>query len=256
MIDTHCHLTYKPLFEQLEKVLALASEAGVDRMITVGTSIDDAAKAVELAERIENVYAAAGVHPHYAHEHHDEQEVIKMVRRSANHPKVVAIGEMGLDRHYPDPPFGDQVRVFRWQLKVAKEFEYPIIIHNREATEQTISMIRESGIPGERFVFHCFTGNQEEHQAILELGAMVSFTGITTFRNASAIADCAARTPEDRIMVETDAPYLTPEPNRKVRPNQPCYVVDTARFIAARRHVSEQAFIDLVDSNAQRFFSL
>lgn len=256
MIDTHCHLTYDPLVSQLEDVVAAAKQAGVDRMITIGTTPDDAVRAADLAEHLDGVYAAAGIHPHYAHEHQDRGEVDAMIRRFAALPQIVAIGEMGLDKHYPDPPMEQQVRLFEWQLEIAASFDHPIIIHNREATDQTVAMIRASGIPGERFVFHCFTGDQREHDVILELGAMVSFTGITTFRSAAGIADCAVRTPADRIMVETDSPYLTPEPHRKVRPNQPCYVVHTARFIAEKRGMAEDDFVAMVDANAERFFRL
>ena len=247
MIDTHCHLTYQPLYEQVDAVIAAAQDAGVDRLITVGTS---------LAERYPCVYATTGVHPHYAHDHRDRSAIVDMIQAGIKHDRVVAIGEMGLDMHYPDPPIEDQVRVFEWQLEASGDCDLPIIIHNREATDRTIELILASGIPGGRFVFHCFTGDGTELDAILGLGAMVSFTGITTFGNAKTIADCAARTPIDRIMVETDSPYLTPAPHRKVRPNQPCYVVHTARFIAERRDMDEQTFVEQVDANADRFFRL
>jgi TatD DNase family protein len=256
MIDTHCHLTYDPLFEMLPTVLQAARDAGVDRMITVGTTPDDAVKAVRLAGEYDHIFAAAGIHPHYAHQFHDRQPVVDMVHEYAQDQRVVAIGEMGLDTHYPDPPLEDQLRVFRWQLQAAKDCDHPIIIHNRKATRQTIDVIRQSGIPGERFVFHCFTGKADEHAAIMELGTMISFTGITTFSNARHIADCAVAMPIERLMIETDSPYLTPEPHRKVRPNQPCYVVHVAGFIAKARGMNELDFVKHVDANAERFFRL
>jgi TatD DNase family protein len=256
MIDTHCHLTYEPLFEMLPAVLRAARDAGVDRMITVGTTPDDAVKAVRLAGEHDNIFAAAGIHPHYAHHFTDRQPVVDMIHEYAQDERVVAVGEMGLDTHYPDPPMADQLRVFRWQLEAAKDCDHPIIIHNRKATEQTIALIRESGIPGERFVFHCFTGTAEEHAAIMDLGAMISFTGITTFSNARHIAACAASMPLDRLMIETDSPYLAPEPHRKVRPNQPCYVAHVAAFIARQRGMATADFVQRVDANAQRFFRL
>jgi TatD DNase family protein len=131
-----------------------------------------------------------------------------------------------------------------------------IIIHNREATDETVGMIRDSRISGDRFVFHCFTGSTQELDQILNLGAMVSFTGIVTFKTAAPLARDAARVPGDRIMIETDSPYLAPEPHRKVRPNEPKYVADVARFLARARGEDEKAFIARVDANAERFFGL
>lgn len=256
MIDTHCHLTFKPLLDQVDAVLARAAEAGVDRMISVGTSPAESRVAQGLAKRFDRVYATVGVHPHYADQSADRGEVVDTMHELAADPKVVALGEMGLDKHYNDPPMADQRRVFAWQLEVAQGLTKPIVIHNREATDDVLAMIRDSGIAGERFVFHCFTGSDNELDAILEIGAMVSFTGIVTFNSAKSLADSAARVPADRLMVETDSPYLTPQPYRKVRPNEPCYVPWVARFLAQKRAVDEDTFVTMVDTNAQRFFGL
>lgn len=259
MIDTHCHLTYEPLYEQVEQVLARAAAADVDRMISVGTSPDDARTAAALAGRFANVYATVGLHPHYADKWPDQSAITEVMRELAADPKVVALGEMGLDKHYDDPPIADQRRAFAWQLEVAAEAAHqrlPIIIHNREATDDVLAMIRDSQLPAQRFVFHCFTGTVNELDAILATGAMVSFTGIVTFNSARDLAEASDRVPLERLMVETDSPYLTPEPHRKVRPNQPCYVPHVARFLAARRNMDEQAFIETMDANAVRFFNL
>ena len=193
MIDTHCHLTYKPLLDQVDAVLGRAAEAGVDRMISVGTSPTDARVAQGLANRFDHVYATVGVHPHYADQCADRGELVQVMQELAADPKVVALGEMGLDKHYSDPPIADQRRVFAWQLEVAAGLAKPIVIHNREATDDVLAMIRDSGIAGDRFVFHCFTGGDGELDAILEIGAMVSFTGIVTFGNAKSLADSAVR---------------------------------------------------------------
>ncbi|MDP6060162.1 MAG: TatD family hydrolase, partial [Pirellulaceae bacterium] len=159
---------------------------------------------------------------------------------------------------YPDPPIKDQLRILNWQLEVATDLPEagPIIIHNRKATDEILDALRRSGIPGHRFVFHCFTGSDSELDAILEFGAMVSFTGIVTFYNARNLAASAARTPASRLMVETDSPYLTPEPHRRVRPNEPRYVPCVARFLAEQRGIDVGAFIQTVDENAARFFNL
>ena len=266
MIDTHCHLTYNGLYERLADVLQAAAAAGVDRMISVGTTPDDALRACEIAQRHSQIYFAVGLHPHYALQWPDDQAVAQSIRSLSQHPKCVAIGEMGLDRHYPEPPIEDQKRSFESQLRVISELDdsHPkadgskraIIIHNREATDETIAIIRASGLPGDRFVFHCFTGSDDELSKILDLGAMVSFTGVVTFKNAASLAVSAKRVPADRIMIETDSPYLAPEPHRKVRPNEPRYVADVARFLAEVRSEMAAAFIEQVDRNAVRFFGL
>lgn len=262
MIDTHCHLTYDGLHERVDHVIAKAAEAGVDRMISVGTTPADAEKARALAARKPNLFFTAGLHPHYAEGYTDKAALLDALREKLADPKCVAIGEMGLDRHYPDPPFDLQQRVFDWQLELASEkgntpiSSKPIVIHNRKATDDTLAMLRASGIDPARFVFHCFTGTAEELDAILDFGAMVSITGIVTFNSARDVAEASDTIPIDRLMIETDSPYLTPEPHRKVRPNEPRYVADVARFLAARRGLTLDAFISHVDANAQRFFGL
>lgn len=256
MIDTHCHLTYDGLHERVDEVITAAGDAGVDRMISVGTSPTDAAKAVALAERRAEVFATIGLHPHYATSWPDREPIARAIREYAGHQRVVALGEMGLDRHYPDPPLDEQRRVLEWQLELAGESDLPIIIHNREATDDVLGALRAAGLLGERFVFHCFTGDDGELDAVLEFGAMVSFTGIVTFGNARDLAASAKRVPLDRLMVETDSPYLTPAPHRKVRPNEPRYVADVARFLAKERGMDEAAFVARMDANARRFFRL
>ena len=256
MIDTHCHLTFPQLNDQLDAVLADADAAGVDRLITVGTAPADARAAVALARRFDHVFATVGIHPHHADEHRERSAVVAAIRELAADPKVVAVGEMGLDGHYPDPPMAAQQRLLEWQLNAAAELDLPVIIHNRRTTAQILALLRASGIAPERFVFHCFTGSAAELDAIIDFGAAVGFTGITTFKNAGEVAQCAARVPIDRMLIETDAPYLAPEPHRKVWPNQPCYLPAIARFIAQRRGLRDDQFIRHVDANAERFFRL
>ena len=256
MIDTHCHLTYDGLRERVGDVIAAARAAGVDRMISVGTTPDDAERAIAVAEKHENVYVAAGLHPHYAKPGGDPEGDAMRIAGLLQHPKVVAIGEMGLDWYYPDPPRDLQRRALELQLGVASRLDKPIIIHNRQATDDVLAVLRASGIPGGRFVFHCFTGSAAELDAILAFGAYVGFTGIVTFKSARELAEASDRVPLERMFIETDSPYLTPEPYRKVRPNEPKYVADVARFLADRRGMSAEAFTAAVDANAERFFRL
>ena len=256
MIDTHCHLTYDGLFEHIEAVIDAATAAGVDRMISVGTTPDDARRAVALAERFSQVYATVGLHPHYADDWPDREPIERAMRELAGHRRVVALGEMGLDRHYPDPPIAGQQRALYWQLQVAAELDMPVIIHNREATDDTLTALRASGIAPERGVCHCCTGSVAELEAILDFGAMVSVTGIVTFNNARDLAEAVRGVPLDRLMIETDAPYLTPVPHRKVRTNEPRYVADVAAFLAQQRGMNIATFTARMDASAARFFQL
>lgn len=260
MIDTHCHLTDPRLGDRLDDVLAAAAAAGVTGMISIATTPADAAAALAIAEQHDHVYATVGVHPLYAAEFDDDQEFYEHIHEIApfiGHPKVVALGEMGLDHHYDDPPRDVQRATFARQLDLARTLsKLPIIIHNREATDDVLAMLREAGMPGERYVFHCFTGSVAEVDRILDFGAAVGFTGVVTFSNAKEVAEAADRVPLDRLLIETDAPYLTPEPHRKVRVNEPRYVADVARFLAAKRGLALEAFVEQVDANARRIFPL
>ena len=258
MIDTHCHLTSSGLFEQVDDVVARAHAAGVDRMISVATSPDDARQAVALAQRFDSVHATVGIHPHEAASWQDAGEIRAAYEQLVFMPQVVAVGEMGLDWYYKDPPRDVQRRCFEAQLQIIADLRLTknIVIHNRQATDDTLAMIQSCGIPGERFVFHCFTGSAAELEQILALGAWVSFTGIVTFKNSNDLAAASDLVPMDRLMVETDAPYLTPEPYRKVRPNEPRYVPEVARFLAARRGEDNDAFVQRMDDNALRFYGV
>ena len=273
MIDTHCHLTYDPIQSQFDAVLRRARDAGVDRMVSIGTSPPDALKAIALSQAHPHIFAAAGLHPHYAAQWPDRPAFVAALTEALRSPRVVAIGEMGLDRHYAEPSVEVQRRSFEWQLAILSDAatggaaygdsatarriaDLPVIIHNRQATDETIAVIRDSGLAPSRFVFHCFTGSDAELDAILTLGAMVSFTGIVTFKNSIELSASAARVPIDRVMIETDAPYLTPAPHRKVKVNEPSYLVHTARHMAQARGLSEADFVRAVDANAVRFFRL
>ena len=201
MIDTHCHLTYDGLHERIDDVIASAAQAGVDRMISVGTTPADAEKARALSQRKSNIYFTAGLHPHYAEGYTDKAALLDALRDKLADEKCVALGEMGLDRHYPDPPFDLQQRVFGWQLELATDGTHagPIVIHNREATDETLAILNNSAIDPSRFVFHCFTGSAHELDQILAFGAMVSLTGIVTFGSAKDLAQATDAIPLSRL---------------------------------------------------------
>ncbi len=253
MFDTHCHLTYPQLADRIERVIVDARDAGVDRLITVGTTGDDVIAARRLSGHFANVWHTAGVHPHYA----QQSDELSWLADAVGHPRCVAFGEMGLDYHY-DTPRDVQHALFAAQLEVvqASGIDKPIIIHSREATDDTLAHIGKSGLDPARFVFHCFTEPPEACRRVLDAGCMVSFTGVVTYKNAPEVRDSAKLVPPERIMVETDAPYLTPEPHRKVRPNEPRFVAATAKCLAALRDTPEEQFIAQCDANAQRFFGI
>ncbi|MCL4196503.1 MAG: TatD family hydrolase [Phycisphaerales bacterium] len=254
MIDTHCHLTFPQFDGRVEAVLEAARAAGVLGAITVCTTTANAAQCLRLAGQHRNVWCSSGVHPLHADEPADWGEMLRVARED----RCVAFGELGLDKHYDRPPLDLQRRVLREQLDAIRSsgLDLPIIVHCREAFDELLPTLRDSGLAGGRFVFHCFTGNADEARAALDFGAMISYTGIVTFRNARAIQEAARITPLDRIMIETDAPFLTPEPHRKVYPNESKFAMDTARFVARLRGEAWEAFHAAIDANTRRFFGI
>lgn len=257
MIDTHCHLTFPQLGQDLPGVLRRARETGVTGMITIATTSQGSVESLKIARAHENVWCSAGVHPLYA----DEPIDWGQIRTTGEDDLCVAWGELGLDGFHPEPALELQREVLETQLRHLERWaheglEKPIVIHCREAYDLLLPVLEASSLPRDRYVFHCFTGTPEEAERVLEFGAMISFTGIVTYRNAAEVAEAAKRVPEDRIMVETDAPYLSPEPLRGTYPNEPANVVHTARFLAALHTRPEAAFERILDENACRFFGI
>ena len=257
MIDTHCHLSFPRLAERVEDILEACRSAGVRGVITIATTSAGGRENLEIARKHEGVWCSAGVHPLYA----DEPIDWDAVREVGEDPLCVAWGELGLDNFHKKPPIETQREVLEEQIRRIEEWtrsglEKPVVLHCREAYSELIPILEASSLAPERFVFHCFTGTTDEVRMALDFGAMVSFTGVVTYRNATEVADAAALVPEDRIMVETDAPYLSPEPLRGTHPNLPQYVVHTARFIAERRGVDPVEFERILDANAERFFGI
>ncbi len=252
-IDSHCHLTYEPLLSQLDAVLARAAAADVTGLVTIATDLEDAARALQQCARYQQVHVAAGIHPHEAGKVADDWR--RALREIAARPEVVAVGEMGLDYHYDFADRSSQRTVFAEQLGIAAEVGKPIIIHCREAHVDTLSILRDVQ-PETPVVFHCFTGTVAEADEILLAGYWISLTGVVTFKKSAELQEVARRLPPDRMMVETDSPYLSPEPLRHVRPNEPAHVVHTARRIAVLRDEPIDAFMERVTANTIRFFNL
>jgi TatD DNase family protein len=234
MIDTHCHLTDPQLIDQLDGVLARAESAGVWRIVTVGTHPGDWEAALAITATGANVRCAVGGHPNNCHEFQFEE--LARLREFCGRPEVVALGEMGLDYHHKFSQRQKQAKYFEAQLEMARELDMPVIIHCREATDDCLAILR--AFDGVRAVFHCFTGTADEAKRVWDAGYLTGFTGVVTFRNGQVLRDIAAAAPKDRILVETDAPYLTPEPMRKQKINEPSMVVHTAAVVAEVRGMS------------------
>ncbi len=261
MIDTHCHLTFPQFEGRVPEELAEAARHGVAGCITISTTPVNALACLDLAQRHPNVWCSAGIHPLYAAEGPFD---FTPLRHCIAQDRCVAWGELGMDNHYSDPPRSLQEPVLMEQLALIREIDQegtagagkPVVLHCREAFDDLIPILKDSGIAGERFVFHCFTAGPSEARQVLDLGAMISFTGVATYKNAPEVMEAAVLTPADRIMVETDAPYLSPQPVRGERPCRPWMVSLTARLIAKARGESLEDFARLTDANAQRFFGI
>ncbi|MDP6636167.1 MAG: TatD family hydrolase [Phycisphaerae bacterium] len=254
LIDTHCHLADRRLGRNIDQVIADAAAAGVRLMISAAANLPDAKIAADIASKHDEVYCTAGVHPHHAAEQGDSY--LDDIEKLAACERNVAIGEIGLDYHYDYSPRPRQQEVFAQQLKLAERLDKVIVIHTREAFDDTMAIIRESGVDGAWLVFHSFTGGAGEVREILDIGAMVSFSGIATFKTADDIRAGALIVPEDRILVETDSPYLSPVPVRNARVNQPAHVAHVARCLADLRGVDVEQFAEQTTANAKRFFGI
>jgi TatD DNase family protein len=250
MIDTHCHLTDPRLYAQLDAVLVRAAAAGVDRVVTIGTSVADAQAAIELCDRKPNVRCAVGIHPNYSG--NARVEDVAMLRGLQNHPSVVALGEMGLDYHYDRAEPGHQREIFDAQLQLANELDRPVVIHCREAVDDTLAVMKS--FAGLSAVFHCFTGTRDEAKRILDAGYLLGFTGVITFKRNDELREIVKLTPIDRLLVETDAPYLSPEPVRNVKTNEPAFVAHTARVAAEVKGLAYDEFDRVTTTNALRFY--
>lgn len=251
MIDAHAHLTDERFAEDVDAVIARAAAAGVDVVVSIATDVADARSAIALAERHAGVFATAGIHPHAAA--NPAAGTIEEIAELARHPRVVAIGEAGLDYHYDFAPRAPQIERFRAQLELGMRLDLPVVVHAREADDDVAALLREAG-PTCRGVLHCFASGGELLETGLELGWYVSFAGMITFRRYDA-ADLLRAVPLDRLLMETDSPYLAPVPFRGKR-NEPAYVVNVADRAAELRGEDPQLFAAATAANARAFYRL
>lgn len=253
LVDSHCHLDFKDFAEDLDAIVARAEAAGVGRIVTISTRVRRQADLLAIAERFPNVYCSVGTHPHEA----DEEEGIpasELIERT-KHPKVVALGEAGLDYFYQYGSREAQERGFRTHIAAARVTGLPLVIHTREADEDCGRILEEEMAKGPfKAVLHCYTGGRELAMKAIALGLSISFTGILTFKKSDTLRALAAELPADRIMVETDAPYLAPGKHRGKR-NEPSFVVEVARVLAEARGVSFEEISRQTTENFFRLFS-
>lgn len=253
LVDSHCHLDFPKFEEDRDDVMRRAKLAGVGLMVTISTRIRQFDQVRAIAETYDNVYCTIGTHPHYADEELDIS--IEEIVEKTNHPKVVGIGEVGLDYHYDNAPRDDQATGFRNHIAAARETGLPLIIHARDADDDTASILREEYAKGPfKILLHCFTAGRALAETGIELGGYVSFSGVITFKNSGDLRDIAKDLPLDRLLVETDAPYLSPEPNRGKR-NEPAFVAHTAARLAEVRGVTRDELATATTENFFRLFS-
>ena len=253
LVDSHCHLDFPDFASELDAVVGRARAVGVGRMVTISTRVKQQDKLRGIAERFDDVFCSVGTHPHHADEEPDvsADDLVRLT----DHPKVVAIGEAGLDYHYDNAPRDAQERGFRTHIAAARATGLPLVIHAREADDDVARFLEQETEKGAfPAVLHCFTGGRDLAMRAVALGHYVSFTGILTFKNSQALRDIAAELPADRILVETDAPYLAPNPHRGKR-NEPSFVTETARTLAAARGVSTDEIARQTTENFFRLFS-
>ena len=253
LVDTHAHLHFPDFRDDLDDVLARAREAGVGAMVTIGTDRETNVAAVALAERLPQVWATVGIHPHDAAEATEDD--FATMERLAGAPRVVGLGEMGLDFFRNLSPRDAQERVFRRQLDMARRLGKPVCIHCRDAHAETLAILAEEGVAEGGGVMHCFSGDVTVARRCLDLGLHLSIAGPLTYKNARALPDVARFAPEDRLVVETDCPYLPPQPHRGQR-NEPAYVALTVARLAELRGIDPEGLGEQLTANAARLFRI
>ena len=251
LVDSHCHLDFPDFAAELDAVAARARAAGIGRIVTISTRVKKHAQVLAIAEKYPDIFCSVGTHPHNAQEELDIDA--KALIALAKNPKIVAIGEAGLDYHYDHSPRDAQMKSFRQHITAARETGLPLVIHSRDCDADMAQILEEeTGQGAFPAVLHCFTGGRDLAFKAIDLGLYISFTGILTFKNSTALRAIAAELPADRILVETDAPYLAPMPYRGKR-NEPAYVAETAKVLGETRGVS---FDDIARATSENFFRL
>ena len=255
LFDTHAHLSYPPLIDEAQQIVNSAIQAGVTRMTAIGTDLKSSLSCVKLAEQFDGVFASVGIHPTGAHQATTGQwnEIVDLL----DNPNVVALGETGLDCYWDDCPLEIQQPWFATHIRKSHECGKPLVVHQRESEAEILQSFEQNHDSGQiNGIMHSFTGTLETAQRCLDYGMYISFAGMVTFKNAQSIRDVATQVPLDRILVETDSPYLTPHPHRGKKPNKPEMVVHTAQCLAELLGIPIEEFASTTTQNANRVFKL
>ncbi|RAK06648.1 TatD DNase family protein [Halanaerobium saccharolyticum] len=252
LIDTHAHLDFDDYNRDREEVFKRAREIGVEKIVNIGADLEGSRRAVELAEKYDDIYAAVGIHPHEADSVNQKSlaEIIKLAASS----RVKAIGECGLDFYYDNSPRQTQKEAFKKQLDLALELKLPVVVHSREAIAETLKIIDQTADFAENLIFHCYAYGPEEIEEIIKRDYYVAFGGLITFKNAQPIRDALKKMPLNRILLETDAPYLTPAPNRGKR-NEPAYLEHIVKKAAEVKGIRAEEMGKITTENAERIYN-
>jgi TatD DNase family protein len=254
LIDTHAHLTYPELEGRIDDVLARSRSAGVTGWISIGTDPEHIRKALALAGRFENMWVGVGCHPHHANEITDAD--IVFLEQAVQNPKVVAVGETGLDYHYDNVVVENQKRLFRAHLDIAAKYNKPVIIHTRQAFDDSMAIMAEYKDKIKNVVIHCYGGDAGQTKLVLDRGYYISFTGTVTFKKSDALREVAKTIPLDRLMIETDCPFISPEPVRRISPNEPALLIHTAKLLAGLHNLDLDAFAEKITQTSEKFFGV
>ncbi|MFP4053797.1 MAG: TatD family hydrolase [Phycisphaerae bacterium] len=254
LIDTHCHLCHGRLRQSADEALQRARDAGLSAVICAASDLPESKAALGMARRHPDVHCMAGVHPHDAKD--VNEQTLGQIADLANMPENIAVGEIGLDYHYDFSPRNVQRQVFAAQLELARRLDRKVVIHTREALDDTLAVLAESGFDASRAVFHSVTEDAGGVRRMLDTGATISFSGIVTFKKTDSLRDAAALVPDDRLLIETDAPFLSPEPVRKMKTNEPANVAHVCRCLAQVRGTSPEWLAGQTTRNARAFFGL
>lgn len=251
-VDTHCHLDMDR-YNDVDDVISRAKSAGVGTIITIGIDLKSSREAVKLCSQYQNIYGAVGIHPHYAPT--CDASALAQLRELSKHPKVVAFGEIGIDRYKDYAPIADQIKAFTIQLQCAKELNLPIIIHDREAHGEIITILKEHGPFPAGGIIHCFSGDKTVARRFLDLGFHLSIPGVVTFKKAQELQEATAEIPLNRLLLETDGPFLAPEPYRGKR-NEPAYLLYTAEKVAMLHDISLEELAEITSRNVQNLLQI
>src|SRR6056297_727247 len=253
LIDSHAHLDFDKFDKEREEVIKRAEDNGIINIINVGSSLSSSHRSLKLSQYYEMIYAVVGVHPHEAK--NLDKNALQVLKDLAKADKVVGIGEIGLDFYYDNSPRDIQREAFRKQLRLAKEINLPVVIHSREADQDTIKILKEEKMNNHNILLHSYTGGKEMAEKALEMGFYFSAGGIVTFNSAQELKNIMQRVPLNRILLETDSPYLAPAPHRGKR-NEPMYVKEVAKYLASLKNTTFEKVAETTTQNTKRFFNI